>query len=301
MNAAPSLHELALPALREDNPRDFLAALGLLRMIDNHWPESLPTLYWPTVLGCAKMKFQESLPDDWGNQMLAVLGQWQSSESNPFGHGKIESIEPAELRTILAIFQDESPLFTRYYASLSSQIKHEKQGRRSEFIIESASRSVLNGINDLLLDTKKPIDIAADFLGTSSLREVSNTSRWHPAEYKSAAYSASDPQSMKHRDRPSLNIFALLGLSFYPVIDTSKGRKTPGIRRAPGITEFSRPTWEEPLSVDEIFSLLHHPAVHDQETDPTLLKGLGVAQIWRSRKFCPDGKNDYFSTARPGF
>jgi hypothetical protein len=39
-------HELALPGLREDNPRDFLAALGLVRIVDLLWPGSEPKLSW---------------------------------------------------------------------------------------------------------------------------------------------------------------------------------------------------------------------------------------------------------------
>ena len=46
MNTSTRSHELPLPGLREDNPRDFLAALGLLRLVDLMWPSCQSKLVW---------------------------------------------------------------------------------------------------------------------------------------------------------------------------------------------------------------------------------------------------------------
>jgi len=294
-------HELRLPGLREDNPRDFLAALGLLRIVDLLWPESEPKLYWSKDSGMPHLSLAKCLPDDWGCIMLNTFLEWKTSDQNPFGFGKIESIDPSDFRAVLIKVSDRSDFHTRYFSSLCSQIFREGSGRRSEFIIESASRSVLNGISSLLENHHEPIEIRADFEGTGKLRDVSNTSRWHPAEFKSGAYTAADPQDNKHRDFVSLNLFALFGLSFFPVLDTQRGRKTLGIRRIGKVTEFSWPVWDTPLEPPSVASLLHHPAIHQKETSSEVFNGLGVHQVWRSRKFQPDGKNDYFSLAQPSF
>ena len=301
MSENPSSYELTLPGLREDNPRDFLAALGLVRIVDLLWPGSEPMLSWARDSGMPHLSLVECLPDDWGSRMLETFLEWKASDQNPFGFGKIESIDPSEFRTLLIKDGDRSDFHARYFSSLSAQILREGSGRRSEFIIESASRSVLNGISSLLENHREPIEIRADFEGTGTLREVSNTSRWHPAEFKSGAYTAADPQDNKHQDLVSLNIFALFGLSFYPVLDTQRGRKTLGIRRIGKVTEFSWPVWGTPLEPSSVASLLHHPAIHQKETSSEVFKGLGVHQVWRSRKFQPDGKNDYFSLAQPSF
>ena len=301
MTVVAHSYELPLTGLREDNPRDFLAALGLQRLTSHHWPEADPALAWSEESGHPTLSVDTGLPEKWGKQLLDLLVQWTASDHNPFRHGKIEAIRQEDFRDLLQSESPRSPFHARFYPALASQISNENSGRRSEFIIEVANRSVLKGISDLLADKRKPLDITADFAGTSPLREVSNTSRWHPAEFQSAAYTASDPKENKHCDRLSLNLFALLGLSFYPVVDIQGGRKTPGIRRISRATEFSWPVWSVPLRLDELQSLLHHPAIHQSDADPRELKALGIYQIWRSRKFCPDGKNDYFSTARPVF
>jgi hypothetical protein len=301
MNDTSRLHELPLPALREDNPRDFLAALGLLRLFGHQWPESSPALSWSEKTGTPLLLLATPPPQDWGHRLWELLLSLKHSECNPFGHGKIESLGPEIFRRILLTESKRSDFLAYFYPSLSAQIPHEKSGRRSEFIIESANRSVLKGVDDLLCSTRNVPDIVADFSGESRVREVSNTSRWHPAEYQSAAYTATDPKENKHCDRLSLNIVALIGLTFYPAVDTTRGRKTVGIRRIQRVTEFSWPVWSPPLRVEELTSLLHCPEIHSNTLNAIALKAIGVYQVWRSRKFCPDGKNDYFTTARPVF
>lgn len=301
MNATTHLHELPLPGLREDNPRDFLAALGLLRLVVYRWPKSSAKLSWSDNMGVPMLSLSSTLPDDWGKNLWALLLEWKNSECNPFGHGKIEMILPETFRQLLVSESKRSPVHARFYPALSAQIPQDKMGRRSEFIIESAARSVLNGINSLLGLKLTVIDVAGDFAGAGLKYEVSNTSRWNPAEFQSAAYMAPDPEKTNLRDHRSLNIFALFGLTFYPAVDTSRGRRTTGMSREDGDLRFSWPTWTSPLAPDELASLLHHPLVHSGLSDVTRLKDMGVFQVWRSRKFKQNGENLYFSKAQPLF
>ena len=301
MNNTTRLHELPLPGLREDSPRDFLAALGLLRLVAYQWPASFPKLSWSDEKGIARLSLNSALPDDWGKDLWALLLEWKASECNPFGHGKIEMITPEAFRQLLLSESKRSPVHARFYPALAAQIPQDKMGRRSEFIIEVASRSVLNGINSLLGLKLTVIDVAGDFAGTGQKHEVSNTSRWNPAEFQSAAYMAPDPENTNLRDHRSLNIFSLLGLTFYPAVDTSRGRRTTGMSRGDGDLRFSWPIWTNPLAPDELASLLHHPFVHSSLVDVAGLKGMGVFQVWRSRKFKQNGENLYFSKAQPSF
>jgi hypothetical protein len=299
MNNSKSLQELPLSGLREDNPRDFLAALGLLRLISHQYPESNPKLSWSVVTGAPQLNLANHLPDDWGEQAWALLVEWTASVCNPFGHGKIEMITPEAFRRLLRIESERSTFHAKFYAALAAQIPRDLMGRRSEFIIESASRSVLNGINKLLGLKRGVPDVAADFAGTGLKYEVSNTSRWNPAEFQSAAYMAPDPEKTNLRDQVALNVFGLLGLTFYPVVDTSQGRRTTGMSREGGGLRFSWPVWNDHLEPDELASLLHHPSVHSASIDDASLRGLGVHQVWRSRRFKQNGENLYFSKAQP--
>lgn len=286
---------LELPGLREDILRDHLAALGLLDWLTALFADHQPRLAWSIDTGCPNLHFSQKLPDDWSAKLLEAIQSWEASTPHPLSHGKIEGIPPSTIREILSVSSDFRLI--RFYCGITSQLSVEGSGRRSELIIESASRSVLKGVQDLLTNARNPIDFESDLLGLREKREVSNTSRWHPAEYQPAAYCATDPQYNKHQDWVGLNVLALFGTSFYPLVDTQKGRSTAGFRRLNRTSEFSWPVWKEPLIIDEVRSLLTHPACHQEPIDPSILSALGIERIWRSRRFKPDGNNDYFSTA----
>lgn len=290
-------YTLDLPGLREDILRDHLAALGLLDWITVLFPEVHPKLAWCANNGHPFLTTTKPLPEDWSQQLLDGIQTWRTIQPNPLGHGKIEAIAPQTLHDLMNRTADERVL--RFYCGITSQLYNEGAGRRSELIIESANRSVLKGVDDLLSDRRKPLDLAAYLSGTGQKREVNNTSRWHPSEYQPAAHAATDPKENKHQDWVGLNILALFGLSFHPVLDTKKGRSTVGYRRINRINEFSWPTWQHPLAIDEVRALVSHPLIHEVFTDEAKLSSVGIHSVWRSRKFSPDGKNDYFSTATP--
>lgn len=294
--------ELQLPGLREDNPRDFLAALGLLRVIDLLWPESDASLAWNLTRGIPIIYTSCPLPESWDQEIWSKLIEWRDSPSKPFSHGKIEGITSEAFREILEGESEIEPNLLWFYTALSSQITHDKSGKRSEFIIESASKSVLNGISGILGQSLNCPNIAADFKGTSERQKVKNTSRWHPGEFQAAAYMAADPEDSAFMDHASLNIFALLGLSFYPVVESARGRQTPGMVPEGGQKiRFSWPIWEHPQSVICLPSLLHDSSIHGEAPDVSILKARGISGVWRSRRFKANGDNLYFSKAEPVF
>lgn len=288
---------IELTGLCEDILRDHLAALGCLDWITSLFPEHHPKLAWDCASGHPYLHTSQPLPQDWVIRLLDGIQLWRTIQPNPLGHGKIEAISHPTLRGLLNQAADER--ITRFYCGISSQLFNEGSGRRSELIIESANRSVLKGADDLLSDKRRPLNLAADLAGTGAKREVNNTSRWHPSEYQPAAHAATDPKENKHQDWVGLNVLALFGTSFYPVLDTAKSRVTAGFRRLNRINEFSWPSWEHPLSIDEVRALITHPLLYREPVASTTLYAFGIQRIWRSRKFSPDGKNDYFSTATP--
>lgn len=291
-------NSLVLTALRDDNPRDFLAALGVLRLLDYLWPASRPTLCW-SANGNPVLHASSLLPETWTSDIWRHLISLNESAGSPFRHGKIEMIDCVAFRRLLESPEEMSPFQMRFYPALCAQIPYEKGGRRSHLIIESANRSVLNGVADMLSPDRFIPDIGADFTGISPLAEVSNTPRWHPAEAQSAAYCAADPKDNKLMDRRSLNVFAVIGLTFYPVVDQSRQRETLGTEKRFGENRsFTWPVSEQALDCDSLSTLLHDRTLHAREPDATELRMKGVRMAWRSRRFNLN-QNDYFSPAEP--
>ena len=284
----------ALTGLREDNPRDFLAALGILRLMNMLWLEHQPKLSWNNG-GHPMIHVESALPESWALSLWNHVKELDAADNSPFRHDKIEGISSGTFRTLLTD-EHEPQLFQRhFYPSLAGQITHEKGGRRSHLIIESANRSVLNGTRDLLRNERYHPDVVAEITGCSSLSEVKNTPRWHPGEAQSAAYCAADPKDNKHFDRLSLNVFAVLGLTFYPVVDGLANRETLGTMKVKGQDRcFSWPIHEFQASCDVLMTILHDIEVHSQDPSPSILKSRGIRSLWRSRRYNLN-QNDYFS------
>lgn len=301
MKTTSPSHALQLPGLREDNPRDFLAALGLLRVVNLIWPEAFASLSWDIAQGTPVLCMHHPLPDAWGEQIWQQFLDWRDSPSKPFGHGKIEGISSEDFRMFLLGESSIEPNLVWFYTSLSSQLSHEKSGKRSEFIIESASKSVLTGILGILDQNRRNRpDVQADLMGTSERQKVKNTSRWHPGEFQAAAYMAADPEDYAFTDHLTLNVFALIGLSFYPVVDSARGRRTPGMIPERGQkVRFSWPIWEHSMSALCLPSILHDAFLHAEEIDAAVLQSRGISRVWRSRRFKANGDNQYFSKAEP--
>jgi hypothetical protein len=290
---------LELPGLRDDNPRDFLAALGLLRLIDTQWPETRIKLAWNSQKGTPSITSAHPLNADFPQQLWNLLRDIKSLDHSPLEPVPVEAVSPADHRKkIEQAIERKSKIEVMILAAMASQIEMDKASRRSDFIIESGQRRVMKGVCDMLADESFGPSLLEEIVGRAKPVKVSNSSRWNPEEFRAAAYTTTDPAKTDFLDHPGLNVIAFIGLTFYPVVDSSKNKSTPGFTRTPGNNHFSWPIWSEPLTPDEITSLLHHREVHVGELNHLLLSQVGIDRVWRTRKF-GDANNKYFSTAMP--
>ena len=132
MNDTTQLHELPLPGLREDNPRDFLAALGLLRLVDLMWPSCQANLAWLGREHMATLHCYEMLPEDWPEELLNALKELIQVPGSPLMHGEIIKSEYKVFRDAveraIAFALTEQPLAGLpliLYSCYSSQIESE--------------------------------------------------------------------------------------------------------------------------------------------------------------------------------
>jgi len=105
MIATTRSFELPLPGLREDNPRDFLAALGLLRLVDKLWPECCTRLRWCPDTITPELRGDKPLPDNWAATLVAALLDLVQLPGKPMAHGEIiktsyESFRAATQRAV---------------------------------------------------------------------------------------------------------------------------------------------------------------------------------------------------------
>lgn len=292
-------HSLELTGLREDNPRDFLAALGLLRMLDVVFTTSVSSVSWERSRGIPILSTTCVLPEDFAIRIWQRACQFIAASIPTLEPTRVMSVTSSDLRAKLeALVTTETQLDIAVLLSISSQLDVDALSRRSEFIIESGRIIPLKGIYESLGNVSYQPTLKAALLGLAEPFTLKHTPRWNPAEFRSAAYTTTNPADTDFLDHPTLNVLALIGLTFFPTVDTTRGAATTGFSRAMGEKCFSWPIWDTPLTSAEIGSMLHHPEVHAIEPDHMLLSAIGIHRVWRTRKF-GDANNKYFSTAMP--
>ena len=109
-------HTINLPGLREDNPRDFMAAIGLLRLFEFLWPDNPPLISWESKSPI--ISFANKPVDNWGDEIWSKLKRIAADQTNPLIGRKIEDISALELRGLLT---GHELLPNDFYASFAGQ------------------------------------------------------------------------------------------------------------------------------------------------------------------------------------
>jgi hypothetical protein len=289
-------HPLILTALREDNPRDFLAALGLLRLLDLLWPQSIVSLAWNSA-GHPVLHVNLAVPDDWIGILSRELQAVNSLEQHPFVHNKIIKVAHAEFRVAIGRaleFRNSETSFaalpSALYAAYGSQVHDTDEGKTSpsafSFSNAQCGKELLRDIREMIAREFTPTAIFECLKDDPIGRRDAKSFRWHPGECRAAAYRAHDPGGNVKgdvcMDFPCANILAFFGLTFFPVVDATKREATLGISRTSRLGDcFTWPVWDSHLSNDAVFSILHHPFVHMDRPDGAGAASLGITGAYR--------------------
>jgi hypothetical protein len=300
--------------IREDNPRDFLAALGLFRLLDIRFPGHGVTLVWSNT-GHPVYQVCRDLPASCFEDLAALLKGLNTEKPHPFVHFKVIKVSLPAFRAAAKQSLERwsrlavgDTLPAALYAAYGSQVhdaeKNEASPTSFSFSNGQGGKELLRDISELIEHDLSGSQLVRDLSGDPSSRKDTKSFRWHPAEYRAAAYRAPDPGGNVKGDvlpdRPSSNILAFFGLTFYPVVDRVARESTSGFSRRPaanGSSEFfTWPIWDLPLDADTISSMLHHPGLHMEASDARTMREIGCVRAWSSRRFSAD-KSLYFSAA----
>lgn len=295
---------LPLPGLREDNPRDFLAALGLLGLLHLRWPKLGFRLAWPAPTSIPTISANARFPDNWSSELLANLQTLNKHPDQPLRHAKTIKCDPSlyrrSIESALEFQKLDIPLAglpELLYASYSSQLCAEKSND-----VHPSAFSFGNGQSgkNLLLDASQllealtPENLEASLDGTAN-PIAAKSLRWNPVEFRPAAHRGPDPGANTKGDDtldfPAFNVLAFFGLIFFPSVPGAQGGLTAGFVRQNRATFFRWPIWDSPLAADSIRSLLSLP-------DEALLRRPGIHRTWKSRRFSSD-KSLYFARTEP--
>lgn len=294
-------HTLELPGLREDQARDFLAAIGLLRLLDVKWPQLEPKLTWNHAHGSPRIMTAMPLYDDWCTQLVSDIQSLEGHTESPLFHGEIIKADAKLLRGALikairfaSTTHPLAKLPELIFAGYCTQEPDTKTGLVEPTLLSFANgqsgKSLLRDVRELirLLD---PEDMRAALLG-NGIPVVGKAFRWMPQEYRPAAHRAHDPGSKVRGDEPldypPLNVLAFFGLSCIPMTPDIDGETTAFFRNDTG-WEFRWPIWMHPSTIKEVIALITLP-------NEILTQIPDVIHIWKSRRLVAE-KSIYFSPA----
>ncbi len=299
-------HILDLPALREDNPRDFLASLGLLKLLTLSWPDNKPRLSWSPTTGSPSIILDSNLPENWSGSLTTNLQSLVNDPRKPLRHGAVIRTTASTFRKAIlkaVEFGDGNhPLAllpSLLYAAYASQSGDQKTGE-----VSPSAFSFGNGQSgkNLLLDVEQLIlGLTADEFAIAcagcAKRRSAKTLRWQPAEFRPAAYRAHDPGAKVKGDEildiPALNVLAFIGITYFPCVEASASGRTMGFFFEDGTQFFRWPIWDAALDDLEAFTILG-VLVGERTGRPGLLRA------WQSHRFSSD-KSLYFAPAVRSF
>ena len=300
------------PALVGQDPLGFLAAVGTLRLLAEHW-DSTATLHFDSIQGMACFG-GDTLPDL--NACVSAVG----SVFADLGTSSIPGMppdfpppgpapdklraDPEQLRdkaaTWAASAQDPAVAY-RWVRALVTDIAVDRSGRAA--ITPFAAPSGKQSFSTMFVGTKAAVEARP-----SALREAYVGWRRVPGytgeylDHRVLMSSADAPTrgDAKERGVPGATWLALMALPVFPVTGSGGRRSAVGWQRVAGRDMWRWPLWSQPLDVANVSLLVNHPALALKSSTELArtsarrdLRRLGVfAVAMAGRKRIPGRKSD---------
>ena len=111
--------------------------------------------------------------------------------------------------------------------------------------------------------------------------------RWDPLEDRRYALMDRDPTTSDNKARTVWmgNLLAYRALVLSPAVPTQRRLATTAWQLINGESSFTWPTWEAPIRLDTIRTLLQCPELWSSEPSK-VLRARGIVAVFRARRLC---------------
>jgi len=297
---------LRLPGLDGSNPLGFLAALGMLRVIDASTPTDAqpPRMRWVT----ASTSWIPELYSIYGgldevvDAVMTRVGAHAAGEQEGLHlHiGDNLSIPPEDFRAAcLAAMQKASHTergIVDHLASFGSDaLRHEKLPRilatELQFIAGSGHQHYLDTARQLHAHVTKQ-HIRSAIAETWKYRDKKLSFRWDPLDAREYAYQADNPSNTPARAEWGANHLAFEGTALMSTFPTGRGVRTSCFANVARRRMFRWPIWTSSLNLEVVRTALNLNGLFDIDESADELRERGIGAVFESEKIkLGDGAN----------
>ncbi len=153
------------------------------------------------------------------------------------------------------------------------------------FTAGSGHQYFLDTVRQLLAQASQD-RVARTLIEPWAYRDEGLSMRWDPVEDRRYALMDRDPTASGNKPRTvwMANLLAYRALVLFPSAPRGRSLETTGWRESRAETSFTWPLWTAPLVPDVIRSLLQLRELVEDRPDGDVLRGRGVAALYRSQR-----------------
>jgi hypothetical protein len=286
---------LLLSGLDGANPLGFLAALGVLRLVQRCFQDRRVRMRWTQRQGkWLPLVTATQSVDEITNAMANFLGLGEYDESiHPFlGLGKNLSIDPKEFGHTARHLAGTACLTDRRSVDFISAfgcecVVHEKLPRITptalHFIFGSGHQNYLETSKKLIREVTSE-HLREAMMGPWLYRDEKLSFRWEPVDAREHAYQWTSPGDETTTTVWGANLLAFEGASLLSTTPQSNAIHTTGFSRHQRRNCFTWPIWQSPIDLATTQSVLTLAALQQEHPGTSELVRRGIQVVYRSVK-----------------
>jgi len=292
------MNELVLTGLDAQNPLAYLAALGLLRVLDDHARRQhavTPRLSFRDRGGLVPCMITELLIDEVvsvvledaaaqaDNPVLRIAYDSEGNERPPSDPGVSHDLKPPPslARTILERAVQAPRRGSRLAAALFTELVQDNNGntKPTAFHFTAGQQAFLAMVDDLRSQISAE-DVREALVGPWTNSSTLPSLSWDASVTRLYALRAGNPSKERRGSVPAANWLGLVGLEFFPVYAIAGRLATTCVEGGWKDSRFTWPVWEPALATATIASLLRSDVA---ALDATERRAMGILAVLRSR------------------